>query len=124
MCGKQVTIYNGDSVITPDMFVIAGRRVVDLSGVTALDQAIAIGRSELEGLPPEAPVALISVQGARGHMNEPARRAAAWNRQFRLACCCCDADPQYRRIEPSAAVPALVEAALEDGRSLAVGGAQ
>ena len=63
---EDVTIYNGDSVITPDVFVVAGRRVVDLSGVTALDQALAIGRSELEGLPPEAPVALISVQGARG----------------------------------------------------------
>ncbi len=63
---EQVTIYNGDSVITPDVFVIAGRRVLDLSGVTALDQALAIGRSELGGLAPETPVALISVQGARG----------------------------------------------------------
>ena len=63
---EQVTIYNGDSIITPDMFVISGRRVVDLSGVTALDQALAIGGSELEGLAPETPVAFISVQGARG----------------------------------------------------------
>ena len=63
---EEVTIYNGDSVITPDMFMIAGRRVVDLSGVSALEQALAIGRSELEGLAPEAPVALITVQGARG----------------------------------------------------------
>jgi N-methylhydantoinase A len=63
---EDVTIYNGDSVITPDVFVVAGRRVVDLSGVTALEQALAIGRSELEGLAPETPVALISVQGARG----------------------------------------------------------
>ncbi len=63
---ESVTIYNGDSVIAPDMFVVAGRRIVDLSGVTALDQAIAISRGELEGLPPEAPVVLISVQGARG----------------------------------------------------------
>jgi N-methylhydantoinase A/oxoprolinase/acetone carboxylase beta subunit len=63
---EEVTIYNGDSVIMPDMFVIAGRRVVDLSGVSALEQALAIGRSELEGLAPEAPVALITVQGARG----------------------------------------------------------
>ncbi|MCW5624822.1 MAG: hypothetical protein KIT73_08915 [Burkholderiales bacterium] len=63
---ESVTIYNGDSVITPDVFVIAGRRVVDLSGVNALDQALAIGRSELDGLAPETPVALISIQGARG----------------------------------------------------------
>jgi N-methylhydantoinase A/oxoprolinase/acetone carboxylase beta subunit len=63
---EQVTVYNGDSVITPDVFVITGRRVVDLSGVTALDQALAIGRSELDGLAPETRVALISVEGARG----------------------------------------------------------
>jgi N-methylhydantoinase A/oxoprolinase/acetone carboxylase beta subunit len=63
---EEVTVYNGDSVITPDVFVISGRRVVDLSGVTALDQALAISRSELEGVPGETPVAIISVQGARG----------------------------------------------------------
>jgi len=63
---EEVTIYNGDSVIAPDMFVISGRRVVDLSGVTAIDQALAIGRSELEGVPGDTPVAIISVQGARG----------------------------------------------------------
>jgi len=63
---EEVTIYNGDSVITPDLFVISGRRVVDLSGVTALDQALAIGRSELEGVAGETPVAIISVPGARG----------------------------------------------------------
>ena len=63
---EEVTIYNGDSVITPDVFVIAGRRVLDLSGVNTLDQAVAISRGELEGLPAEAPVALISVPGARG----------------------------------------------------------
>ena len=63
---ESVTIYNGDSVIAPDMFVVAGRRIVDLCGITALDQAIAISRGELESLPPETPVVLISMQGARG----------------------------------------------------------
>ncbi|MFN0037889.1 MAG: hydantoinase/oxoprolinase family protein [Burkholderiales bacterium] len=63
---EQATIYNGDSVITPDLFVIAGRRVVDLSGVHTLEQAVAIGRSEFEGLAPDTPVALISVPGSRG----------------------------------------------------------
>ncbi|HWA13641.1 MAG TPA: hypothetical protein VHA15_11150, partial [Burkholderiales bacterium] len=63
---ESVTIYNGDSVIAPDMFVVAGRRIVDLSGITAVDQAIAISRGELEGLAPGAPVVLVSMQGARG----------------------------------------------------------
>jgi len=63
---ESVTIYNGDSVIAPDMFIVAGRRIVDLCGITAVDQAIAISRGELEGLPPDTPVVLISMQGARG----------------------------------------------------------
>jgi N-methylhydantoinase A len=63
---EEVTIYNGDSVITPDIFVIAGGHVVDLSGVTALDHALAIGRSELDGMPGDAKIALISIPGARG----------------------------------------------------------
>lgn len=63
---ESITIYNGDSVITPDLFVVVGRRVVDLSGVGAMEQALAIGRSELDGVPPETPVALIGVPGARG----------------------------------------------------------
>jgi N-methylhydantoinase A/oxoprolinase/acetone carboxylase beta subunit len=63
---EEITIYNGDSIITPDVFVIAGRRVVDLSGITALDQAMTVGRSELEGMPDETAIAIIGVQGARG----------------------------------------------------------
>jgi N-methylhydantoinase A/oxoprolinase/acetone carboxylase beta subunit len=63
---EETTIYNGDSVITPDMFVIAGGHIVDLSGVTTLDHAIAISRGELEGMAPESRIALIAVQGARG----------------------------------------------------------
>jgi len=63
---EDTTIYNGDSVITPDMFVIVGAHVVDLSGVNSADQALAVARSEFDGLPADAPVALISVPGNRG----------------------------------------------------------
>ncbi|MFO1079630.1 MAG: hydantoinase/oxoprolinase family protein [Reyranellaceae bacterium] len=62
---EETTIYNGDSVIAPDMFVIVGGQVVDLSGIVSLDQATAVARSELEGLAPEAPVVFIGVAGAR-----------------------------------------------------------
>jgi hypothetical protein len=62
----QVTIYNGDSVITPDVFVVVGRRIVDLSGVGTLEQASTIGRGEMEGVADDAPVVLIAVAGARG----------------------------------------------------------
>jgi hypothetical protein len=63
---NDITIYNGDSIITPDMFVIAGSHVVDLSGVNTLDQAQGIAQGEFAGLPPDMPVALVGVQGQRG----------------------------------------------------------
>jgi TusA-related sulfurtransferase len=63
---EEMTIYNGDSIITPDVFVIAGGHVVDLSGMGSVDQAVSVARSELLGLSPEAPVALVGIQGARG----------------------------------------------------------
>ena len=63
---EDTTIYNGDSVVTPDMFLIVGGQVVDLSGVNSIDQVLTLGRSELEGLPDEAPVALISIPPSRG----------------------------------------------------------
>jgi len=62
----DITIYNGDSIITPDLFVIAGGHVVDLSGVNTLDQAQGIAQGEFAGLPPDMPVALVGVQGQRG----------------------------------------------------------
>ena len=58
------TIYNGDSVITPNLFVIAGGHIVDLSGVTALDHAVAISRGEFEAMDPESRVAFIAVPGS------------------------------------------------------------
>ena len=36
---EDTTIYNGDSTITPDVFVIVGGQSIDLSGVNSIDQA-------------------------------------------------------------------------------------
>jgi len=63
---EDLTIYNGDSNITPDLFVIAGAHVIDLCGIIAVEQAIAVAKGEFAGLPPDAPIALIAVQGSRG----------------------------------------------------------
>jgi len=59
----ETTIYNGDSVIAPAVFLIVGARVVDLSGVVSVEQAIAVAESEFEGLAPEAAIAMIGMQG-------------------------------------------------------------
>ncbi len=61
----DMTIYNGDSVMPPDMFVIVGARVVDLTGIASLDQALAIAHGEFEGLAATAPVAMIATSGSR-----------------------------------------------------------
>ena len=53
----------GALMIAPDVFLIVGARVVDLSGVISVDQAIAVAESEFEGLAPEVAVAMIGVQG-------------------------------------------------------------
>jgi len=62
---EGATVYNGDSVIRPDMFLVSGSQITDLSGVISLEHALEMGRSGLEGVPSDAPVALISVQGMR-----------------------------------------------------------
>lgn len=63
---EETTIYNGDSVITPDLFVIIGSQIIDLSGVNSIDQALAITRHEFDGLVDSDPVALISIPPSRG----------------------------------------------------------
>ena len=63
---EDTTIYNGDSVITPDLFVIIGGQIIDLSGVNSIEQALAITRSEFDGLIASDPVALISIPPSRG----------------------------------------------------------
>src|SRR6195256_3587228 len=63
---EDTTIYNGDSVITPDIFIIIGSQIIDLSGVNSIDQALAITRSEFDGLTASEPVALISIPPLRG----------------------------------------------------------
>jgi N-methylhydantoinase A len=63
---EDTTIYNGDSTITPDIFVIVGGQLIDLSGVNSIDQAIAVTRSELDGLTANDAVALIGIPPSRG----------------------------------------------------------
>ena len=63
---EDTTIYNGDSTITPDIFVIVGGQLIDLSGVNSIDQAMAVTRSELDGLTADASIALIGIPPSRG----------------------------------------------------------
>jgi len=63
---ENLTIYNGDSVIYPSLFLIVGSHIVDLSGVQSVDHALGVVVTELDGLNPEEPVAIVGSRGARG----------------------------------------------------------
>jgi N-methylhydantoinase A len=63
---EDTTIYNGDSTIPPDIFVIVGGQLIDLSGVNSIDQAMAVTRGELDGLTADASIALIGIPPSRG----------------------------------------------------------
>ena len=63
---ENMTIYNGDSIIFPDLFLIVGSHILDLTGVQSVDQAFGVVSTELEGVPPDQPVAVVGVRGQRG----------------------------------------------------------
>lgn len=63
---ENLTIYNGDSIIYPDMFLIVGSHIVDLTGVQGIDQAFEVVSNELDGLAPDQPVAVVGMRGQRG----------------------------------------------------------
>ncbi|MHB1133588.1 MAG: hydantoinase/oxoprolinase family protein, partial [Chloroflexota bacterium] len=54
----DLTIYNGDSVIYPDLFLIVGSHIVDLTGVQSVEHATGLVVNELEGVRPDEPVAV------------------------------------------------------------------
>ncbi|HXZ37560.1 MAG TPA: hydantoinase/oxoprolinase family protein [Thermodesulfobacteriota bacterium] len=62
----NLTIYNGDSIIYPDLFLIVGSHILDLTGVQSVDQALGVVSTELEGIPPDQPVAVVGIRGQRG----------------------------------------------------------
>ncbi len=62
----DMTIYNGDSVIFPDLFFIVRNHVVDLTGVQSTEHAGGLISAEIEGLPPEEQVVVVGIRGQRG----------------------------------------------------------
>jgi N-methylhydantoinase A len=63
---ESLTIYNGDSIIYPDLFLIVGSHIVDLTGVQGMEQAFGLVATELEGVAPDQPVAVVGTRGQRG----------------------------------------------------------
>ena len=46
--------------VIPDVILLAGPRIIDLSGLLSTDQVIALARTELQALPKDAPVVVIA----------------------------------------------------------------
>ncbi len=63
---EKLTIYNGDSIIIPNLFLIVGSHIVDFSGLPSVDHALGLASSELEGVKPDEPVVIVGSRGARG----------------------------------------------------------
>jgi N-methylhydantoinase A len=63
---EQLTIYNGDSIIFPDLFMIAGSHIMDLSGVQSVEHALGLVGTDLAGVKADEPIVVVGTRGARG----------------------------------------------------------
>jgi hypothetical protein len=58
---EQYTNYGDVGKVLPDLWVLAGVRIVELTGLTDADGALALAADEIAGLPDDTPLALVVV---------------------------------------------------------------
>ena len=63
---ENLTIYNGDSILFPNLFLIVGSHIVDFSGLQSIDHVLGLGASELEGIKSDEPVVIVGSRAPRG----------------------------------------------------------
>lgn len=63
---EEMTLYKGDSIVYPDLFLIVGSHIMDLSGVQSLDHALGLVAPEIEGIKSDEPVVIVGCRGASG----------------------------------------------------------
>jgi N-methylhydantoinase A len=63
---ENLTIYNGDSIIFPNLFLIVGSHIVDFSGLQSIDHVLGLAASELEGIKSDEPVLIVGSRAPRG----------------------------------------------------------
>ena len=59
---EELTEYNDGGSSLPNLYLIVGRRIVDLSGMQKPEQVISLAQVELEGLPDDEPVIVIGTK--------------------------------------------------------------
>ena len=57
---REGTVYVGDATVYPDMFLIVGSRLADLSGMQAETHAVEVARTELDGRPGDEIVVILA----------------------------------------------------------------
>ena len=59
---EELTEYNDGGSSLPNLYLIVGRRIVDLSGMQKPEQVISLAQVELEGLPDSEPLIVIGTK--------------------------------------------------------------
>lgn len=60
----NLSTYKGDVIICPDLFTVVGGRIIEVSGVSSLDQAMGIINAEIGGLNTSEPAVMIGIRQA------------------------------------------------------------
>ena len=50
--------------ICPDLFIVVGGRIIEVSGVSSMDQGIGIINAEISGMPAEEKAVMIGIRQA------------------------------------------------------------
>ena len=53
---EDLTVYNDGGANLPNVYVVVGKRIIDLSGMTSLEQILSLAAVELGGYPSDEPV--------------------------------------------------------------------
>ncbi len=61
---QAATTYGDSGAVLPDLFLLCGSRLIDLSGLQTRDQIATLATTELAGYPPAEPLALLSIRRA------------------------------------------------------------
>ena len=60
----ELSTYKGDVTICPDLFIVVGGRIIEVSGVSSMDQGIGIINAEINGMPTEEKAVMIGIRQA------------------------------------------------------------
>ena len=60
----ELSTYKGDVIICPDLFIVVGGRIIEVSGVSNLEQGIGIINAEISGMPAGETAIMIGIRQA------------------------------------------------------------